>query len=213
MRHPETEHANDLLHSLLQRMPRRTNISILYEPQRDWSAAMKEREYVFSVMDGHAGLKSWRAGGHARPTGFTLMEMLLVILILGITMLIGLPRMSAGVTSASVRGARTTLINQLTRTRIAATQTNRIALLKVQGNNAVILLRPRLLPGVGDADTLGAVARLGDSYGVTVSGAVDSVRFDPRGMASGFGTGTTFAISRYGTTETIRIDGLGRVTK
>ena len=174
---------------------------------------MTERDFVSSLVDGHAGLESRRDGDRAPSAGFTLMEMLLVILILGITMLIGLPRMSAGVTSASVRGARTTLINQLTRARIAATQTNRIALLKITGNDAVILLRPRLLPGAGDADTLGAVARLGESYGVTVSGAIDSVRFDPRGMASGFGTSTTFAISRYGTTETIRIDGLGRVTK
>jgi prepilin-type N-terminal cleavage/methylation domain-containing protein len=145
--------------------------------------------------------------------GFTVIEMLLVIMIIGILTIIGLPRMSAGVSSASVRGARTTLVNQLARTRIAATQTSRVAVLKIDANNAVILLRPRLLPGVGDADTLGAVARLGDTYGVTVSAAIDSVRFDPRGMASGFGTGTSFVLARNGFTETVRVDGLGRVTK
>jgi prepilin-type N-terminal cleavage/methylation domain-containing protein len=145
--------------------------------------------------------------------GFTVIEMLLVIMILGIATAIGLPRMSAGVTSASVRGARTTLINLLSRTRIAATETNRIAVLKIEANNAVILLRPRRLPGAGDADTLGPVAQLGENYGVTVTGSIDSVRFDPRGMASGFGTGTTFMVSKNGTTETIRIDALGRVSK
>ncbi len=144
--------------------------------------------------------------------GFTIIEMLLVITILGIATLIGLPRMSAGVTSANVRGARTTLVNLLARTRIAATQTNRISVLKIEGNNAVILLRPRLVPP-GTADTLGPVTRLGDMYGVTITAAIDSVRFDPRGIGSGFGTGTTFAISRNGTTQTIRIDALGRVTK
>jgi prepilin-type N-terminal cleavage/methylation domain-containing protein len=145
--------------------------------------------------------------------GFTVIEMLLVIMIIGILTLIGLPRMSAGVSSASVRGARTTLVNQLARSRIAATQTSRVAVLKIDANNAVILMRPRLLPGAGDADTLGAVARLGDTYGVTVTAAIDSVRFDPRGMASGFGTGTTFLLARSGFTETVRVDGLGRVTK
>jgi prepilin-type N-terminal cleavage/methylation domain-containing protein len=148
-----------------------------------------------------------------RQDGFTLMEMLLVIVILGIVMLIGLPRMSAGATSTSVRGARTTLITMLARARIAATQTNRITLLKIDGNNAVVLLRPRRLPGAGNADTLGAVAPLGDTYGVTVTATIDSVRFDPRGLASGFGTGTSFLLSRNGTTETVRVDGLGRVTK
>jgi prepilin-type N-terminal cleavage/methylation domain-containing protein len=145
--------------------------------------------------------------------GFTVIEMLLVITILGIVTLIGLPRMSAGRSSASVRGARTTLVNMLARTRIAAMETSRITLLKIDGNNAVILMRPRLLPGAGNADTLGAVAPLGDSYGVSVTATIDSVRFDPRGLATGFGTGTTFLLARNGFTETVRVDGLGRVTK
>jgi prepilin-type N-terminal cleavage/methylation domain-containing protein len=145
--------------------------------------------------------------------GFTLIESLLVVLILGILVLLGYPRMSAGMTSASVRGARTTLVNLLAKARTAATQANRITLFKVEGNNAFVLMRPRLLPGAGNADTLGAVERLGDSYGVTVTATIDSVRFDPRGLATGFGTGTTFLVSRNGKTETITIDGLGRVTK
>jgi hypothetical protein len=101
----------------------------------------------------------------------------------------------------------------LARARIAATETSRITLLKIDGNNAVILMRPRLLPGAGNADTLGAVAPLGDTYGVSVTATIDSVRFDPRGMATGFGTGTTFLLARSGFTETVRVDGLGRVTK
>lgn len=171
---------------------------------------MRQRERGFSLVE---MLAAWKESRNVERRGFTVIEMLLVITILGIATLIGLPRMSAGVTSANVRGARTTLINLLARTRIAATQSNRITVLKINGNNAVILLRPRRLPGVGTADTLGPVTQLGETYGVTVTAAIDSVRFDPRGMASGFGTGTTFSVSKNGTTETIRIDALGRVTK
>lgn len=150
---------------------------------------------------------------YAPRQGFTLIEILLVILILGIVGVIGFPRMSAAMTSANVRGARTTLINLFAKARTAATQTNRITLVKIQGDNAFVLMRPRLLPGAGNADTLGPVQRLGDSYGVTVTATIDSVRFDPRGMGTGFGTGTTFLVARNGRTETISIDGLGRVTK
>jgi prepilin-type N-terminal cleavage/methylation domain-containing protein len=145
--------------------------------------------------------------------GFTVIEMLLVVIILGIATIIGLPQMGLGSSKASVRGARTSLINQLARTRIAATETNRISVLKIEANNAVILLRPRRLPGAGNADTLGDVLRLGDAYGVSITGAVDSVRFDPRGLASGFGTGTTFLLTKNGVSDSVRIDGLGRVTK
>src|SRR5438093_4215156 len=95
----------------------------------------------------------------ARTKGFTLIETLLVIIILGVIVLIGFPKMSASMAQTNLRGARTTLINLLAKARTAATQTNRIALLKIEGNNAVVLLRPRRLPpaGAGDADTLGAV--------------------------------------------------------
>jgi len=150
---------------------------------------------------------------NSTPKGFTLVETLLALVILGTLAILGFPRMSVGMSSASVRGARTTLINLVAKARIAATQTNRITLLKIQGNNAFVLARPRLLPGVGNADTLGSVERLGASYGVTLTATIDSVRFDPRGLGTGFGTGTSFVISRNATADTVTIDGLGRVTK
>jgi prepilin-type N-terminal cleavage/methylation domain-containing protein len=148
-----------------------------------------------------------------RTKGFTIIETLMVVAILGTIVLIGYPRMRTGMTSAGLRGARTTLINLVTKARTAAMQTNRVSLLKINGNNAFVLLRPRLLPGVGNADTLGPVEPLGESYGVTITAAVDSVRFDPRGLGTGFGTGTTFLVSKNGKTEVITIDGLGRVRK
>jgi prepilin-type N-terminal cleavage/methylation domain-containing protein len=151
----------------------------------------------------------------ARPTnGFTLIETMLVVTILGTVALIGFPRMRDGMIRSNVRGARTTLINLLSKARTAATQTNRVTLLKIQGNNAFVLARPRLVAaGISNADTLGAVEQLGDIYGVTVTAAIDSVRFDPRGLGTGFGTGTTFLVSLNGKTETITVDGLGRVRK
>lgn len=149
----------------------------------------------------------------APKQGFTIIETMMVVTILGSVVLIGYPRMRDGMTRANVRGARTTLINLLTKARTAATQANRVSLLKITGNDAYVLLRPRLLPGAGNADTLGPIQALGESYGVTVTAEVDSVRFDPRGLGTGFGTGTTFLVSRNGKTETIRVDGLGRVTK
>lgn len=150
---------------------------------------------------------------YPRRQGFTLIEMVVVVLILGIIALFGFPRMSAAMTKANVRGARTTLINLIAKARTAATQNNRIALLKIQGDHAFVLLRPRRLAGFGNADTLGTVIRLGDNYGVTLIATIDSVRFDPRGLGTGFGTGTTFLVSKNGHSETITIDGLGRVTK
>src|SRR5687767_10142127 len=105
-----------------------------------------------------------------RTNGFTIIETMMVVTILGAVTLIGYPRMRDGMTRTNVRGARTTLINLLSKARTAATQTNRITLLKIEGNNAFVLARPRLVAAAGsNADTLGAVEPLGDIYGVTVT--------------------------------------------
>ena len=151
-----------------------------------------------------------------RTKGFTIIETLMVVAILGTVVLIGYPRMRDGMVRTNVRGARTTLINLITKARTAATQSNRVTLLKINGNDAFVLARPRLaVPVVGNTvDTLGPVEHLDLSYGVTVTALVDSLRFDPRGLGTGFAlAGTTFSVSRNGKTEVITIDGLGRVRK
>lgn len=151
---------------------------------------------------------------HARAAGFTLVETLLVVVILGTVALIGVPRMRAGIISTDLRGARTALTSLVAKARASATQSSRVTLLKIEGNNAYVLARPRLVPLPGStADTVGQVQRLDDLYGVTLSAAVDSIRFDPRGLGSGFGSGTTFLLSRDGHTDSIRVDGLGRITR
>ena len=66
--------------------------------------------------------------------------------------------------------------------------------------------------GAGDADTMGAVQDLSTQYKVTVTG-VDSIAFDPRGFGASFGDTTSVTLSRNSHSETISLDGLGRVLK
>ncbi|HYF39668.1 MAG TPA: GspH/FimT family pseudopilin [Gemmatimonadales bacterium] len=149
-----------------------------------------------------------------RAAGFTLVETMMVVVILGTVALIGVPRMQSGMNSTNLRSARTALVNLIAKARASATQTSRVTVLKIEGNSAYVLARPRMVPLAGStADTVGSVQPLDQLYGVTITAAVDSIRFDPRGLGSGFGGGTTFLISRNGHTDSIRVDGLGRVTR
>ena len=151
---------------------------------------------------------------HGRAAGFTLVETLMVVVILGTVALIGVPRVQSGLNSTNLRGARTTFVNLIAKARASATQTSRVTLLKIEGNNAYVLARPRMVPLAGStADTVGTVQPLDQLYGVTLTAAVDSIRFDPRGLGSGFGSGTVFQLSRDGHTDSIRVDGLGRVMR
>jgi prepilin-type N-terminal cleavage/methylation domain-containing protein len=148
-----------------------------------------------------------------RRTGFTMIEMLIVVVILGILVIIALPRMRTGVINNNVRAARTTLINMIAGARAAGSQTNRSTWVKIESSRALVLARPRLVTLSGsDADTIGPIQDLSQLYGVTVTASVDSFRFNPTLMTLA-STSTKFTITRSGRTDTVVVDGLGRVLK
>jgi prepilin-type N-terminal cleavage/methylation domain-containing protein len=149
-----------------------------------------------------------------RRGGFTLIEMLVALVVVSLVLLIGLPKFSSAMTSQNLRGSRTTVVNMLVKARAASTESNRLTWLKVSGNKAWILARPRISAGAGNADTLGVVEDLNKRYGTTVAMSRDSIGFDPRGIASELGGApVTLTVSKSSHSEVVTIDALGRVVK
>jgi prepilin-type N-terminal cleavage/methylation domain-containing protein len=144
--------------------------------------------------------------------GFTLVETLIVVVLLGLIVLIGFPKISSAMSRTDLRSARTTMVNLVATARAAAVQGNRRTWIKFEGNTAHVLARPRT-DGAAGADTVGAIQDLADQYKVAVTPALDSIQFDPRGFGANIGGGDTITVSRDGHSSTIIIDGLGRVTK
>jgi prepilin-type N-terminal cleavage/methylation domain-containing protein len=145
--------------------------------------------------------------------GFTLVETLIVVVLLGLIVLIGFPRMSSAMVQNDLRGARVAMVNLVAAARAASVQGNRLTWIKFEGNTAHVLARPRT-DGAAGADTVGVVHDLDEQYGVTVAitGGVDSIQFDPRGFGAGFAAAAdTIMLSRSGHSSTLTIDGLGRV--
>lgn len=146
--------------------------------------------------------------------GFTLVETLMVVVILGALVLIAYPKVSAGMLQSNLRSSRTTTANMLAKARIAAMQSNRSTWIKFQGNRVWVIARPRRKPPLTEqVDTIGAVQDLMALYGSTVSFPGDSIQYDPRGWASGFATDSVVTISHGGKYQDIMLDGLGRVRK
>jgi len=147
-----------------------------------------------------------------RRDGFTLVEALIAVVILGLIVLIGFPKMSSAMVQSDLRSARTTMVNMVATARAASVQSNRLTWIKFEGNTAHVLARPRV-DGAAGADTVGGVQDLSDLYDVAVVPGVDSIQFDPRGFGMGFGTDVAIVLSRSGHSSTITVDGLGRVRK
>ena len=153
----------------------------------------------------------------SRRAGFTLVEIAVAMVVVSLLVLIGLPRVSSAMTKNNVRGARTMVVNLVAKARAASVQSNRRTWLKVNGNRAWIIARPRRSAGAGTVDTLGLVEDLNRRYGVTLKtsaagSSADSIGFDPRGM-SWSGVTDTIRVSKSGYIDWIAIDGMGRVSK
>ena len=149
--------------------------------------------------------------------GFTLVETLIVVVLLGLIVLIGFPKMSSAMVQNDLRGARVAMVNLVAAARAASVQGNRLTWIKFEGNKALVLARPRAIAAGGaalsPADTVGVVQDLAKQYGVAVTytAGADSIRFDPRGFGSWTGGDVLVGLSRSGHSSTITIDGLGRV--
>jgi len=167
--------------------------------------------FVLAVNAGYS--ETAAAGGTvSHRKGFTLAEALIVVVIVGILVLIGYPKVSGAMVTTNVRGARTTIVNMIAKARAVATQSNRrSAQLEFVGNTVLITATPRASGINGKKDTVGTMQNLNAIYGVTVTPPGAPIKFDPRGIGSGFGTSSTISVTKSGKTQTIQIDMLGRV--
>ena len=145
--------------------------------------------------------------------GFTLIEIAVALIIVSLLVLIGIPKFNNAMAGQNVRGARTMTVNMVAKARAAATQSNRITRLVVNGNRVYIVATPRQTAGAGTWDTLGPVENLNTRYGVTLAVTNnDSIKFDPRGMSWG-GIVDTMRMTKSGHTDWMAVDAMGRVTK
>jgi prepilin-type N-terminal cleavage/methylation domain-containing protein len=150
-----------------------------------------------------------------RRNGFTLVEMMIVVVLIGAILLIGWPKVASGLAKTNLRSSRTTVANMFTKARAFAMQSNRRTSINFNGNNVVITASPRTLAGAGTVDSIGGVEKLSEAYGValTSSPTTASVTYDPRGIRNLGGGSVKFMLTRNSKQDSVMVDALGRVTK
>ena len=151
-----------------------------------------------------------------RKNGFTLVEMMIVVVLIGAILLIGWPKVASGLAKTNLRSSRTTVANMFAKARAFAMQSNRTTTINFNGNNVVITAPPRTLAGTGTVDSIGGVEKLSEAYGVslTSSPTTASVTYDPRGMRNlANGGPVKFMLTRNSKQDSVMVDAIGRVTK
>src|SRR2546425_3126734 len=120
-------------------------------------------------------------------SGFTTIEMIIVVLIIGVIAAIGFPKIRGTLDKTNVRSARVYLSTQLVTARATAVQRGCYAVVHfTSGASGAIWVTacPRRMPGAGTVDTIGGGGQLAGPYNATLTATRDSLPFDPRGLST-----------------------------
>src|SRR2546426_11804483 len=120
-------------------------------------------------------------------SGFTTIEMIIVVVIIGVIAAIGFPKIRGTLDKTNVRSARVYLSTQLITARATAVQRGCYAVVHfTSGANGAIWVTgcPRRMPGGGTGDTIGGVEALADRYNVTLTATRGAGRVEPRGLST-----------------------------
>ena len=147
----------------------------------------------------------------SRTSGFTLLELMIGLAIIGLLTLSALPAITRIKDRAQVKSARAALFNHLTAARQAAQHGGRLVVFKLSGGRVWSEAEPRLVAAFSSTrDTVGPMADLAGEYRLSVSSSLDSIVFDPKG----FGTGTgRVLLTRGASQDSIVVTGLGSVAR
>jgi prepilin-type N-terminal cleavage/methylation domain-containing protein len=148
----------------------------------------------------------------ARRHGFSLIEMLIVMVVIGLVSLIALPKMNAAFTHSNMISAKSKLASLYSIARSTAVSSGQTAILRVNGNQVYVYARPRLKAPVGanTIDTITTPTNLSTQFGVTLSGGVDSVRISPNGLGL---DSAVIILTKSSWLDTVIISRYGRVLK
>jgi prepilin-type N-terminal cleavage/methylation domain-containing protein len=149
-------------------------------------------------------------------SGFTFMELMVVVVIVGVIAMIGFPKIKDAIDKTNVRSARSAAGTYVATARQAAIQRGCRGVVHFSAGasgKVWVTVCPRMsTTGSGTIDTIGVVSKLAKLYGVTLSQTRDSVQFDPRGL--NLDNATTVTVRFAGTsgrTDSIVVNQLGKV--
>ncbi|PYO96508.1 MAG: hypothetical protein DMD60_10185 [Gemmatimonadetes bacterium] len=158
----------------------------------------RQEEFVLSRSQSH----------RCRVAGFTIMEMIIVLVVMGLLLTMVTRAVRGSWLAASRRSASRDLTAYLYRTRGVAVQQSRAAWLVRSGDVLKILV-----DSSGTAVQLGTQVDFWQRYGAHLGASPkDTVQFDPRGFAVGVTQAPKFIVALAGRTDTVCVTGLGKIT-
>lgn len=148
-----------------------------------------------------------------RNRGFTFIEILIVMILIGVIAAIGIPRIRNAVQKTNVRAARAALSTIVAKARAAAVQRGCTSALHfTSGTSGRVWITLCKVNSTVGQDTLGGMEQIAARYNVTFLPSRDSVRFMPNGILLD-NVNTTLRVTWNTITDSIMINSVGKVVR
>jgi len=142
-----------------------------------------------------------------RRHGFTLIEVLIVITIVGILLAVVVPRYGRISSAMNVHSAKQEMATLLAQGRATAIQTDQTVKVARSGNVVSLVAVNGAGASIISQQDLGAI------YGVTLSATKDTIAYDSRGMVTGNTVTLKFVVSNGSTRDSVCLMALGKVSR
>jgi prepilin-type N-terminal cleavage/methylation domain-containing protein len=160
------------------------------------------------------------AARNGAARGFTLLEMMVVLVIVGTMMAIAIRPLATQRNKTNARAARVMMSQALATTRAAAIARGCVSVLHIYTSstpNGQMWVTSCKATTIGRAtavlDTLGKVDTISKHFGVTVSGSAETVSYDARGFSVNYTSGGYAFSGGTGARDTLTINSMGRVAQ
>ena len=147
-------------------------------------------------------------------SGFSTIEMAIVLAIIGVITLIGFPKIRRTLDKTNVRSARAAVGTLVATARAAAIQRSCVSVVHFAASNATVWVTTNCPAKV---DTVSGVERLATRFNVSMVATRDSLRFDPRGLSMD-NLGSTSTVIRFtgsvgGNVDSTVVSPMGKVMR
>jgi prepilin-type N-terminal cleavage/methylation domain-containing protein len=140
-------------------------------------------------------------------SGYTIIEMIVVLVIFAVVTSLSIPRLHAATSSAGLRSARTQTAIYLATAHALAVQRGRESRFVRSGNSVTVTV-----DSSGTQVVYGRPHDLSREHGVSIpTTSHDTIRFDPRGFAIGAGTTEKVVLTRDGMRDSVCMSKLGKI--
>ncbi len=148
-----------------------------------------------------------------KATGFTVIEMLMVIVIAGIMMAVAIPFLRNTSQRTSVHGAADEISRLYATARATSIQRGKLSWLVLDPTSSTAMVIAKQVTGAG-IDTISKPDNLTKRYGVTFTASTDSLIFTPRGVGANLVSTTVILSSTTGgIVDTVWIYPTGKIVR